>query len=611
MKDSTYSKIIKLVTPYWGLLILSTISAFIYVVFNSLSIWLTASLFYNILSDFNQLILNNNQLTQESTGLNDRLKILTNNIILRSTPLESLKVLCITLLGSFFIKNLFLYVKNISVNIIQYRLITKLRGDLYSHLQKMSMSYFDKSKSGELSSIVINDVSKMRVAFGSGFHKIFVEPINILTFITLLFIINVKLALISLLIVPLTGAVIVFIAKSIRRKSARASQKIASIMNLMSENLNSIRVVKAFTMEDQETEKFKLEQHKHFKLIFRQAKLSLISAPITEFIGSIIAVTLLWIGGVDVLVNESMNSEDFIRFILILFSALAPIKSLSNVGVKVQDGIAAADRVFSILNETSAIVSKPNAIIIKEFKKNIIFDNVKFRYDTSNDVLKGVSFKFMKGKVLAIVGPSGAGKSTLADLLPRFYDINSGSIKIDGNDLKDFDINSLRKLMGIVSQDSILFNDSIEKNIAYGLKKYSFSDLETATKIANAYDFIMNQPKGFKTIIGEKGTRLSGGQKQRLAIARAILKNPPILILDEATSSLDTESERLVQSALETLMNNRSVIVIAHRLSTIKRADHIIVMDKGQIISQGNHDRLLSEDGLYAQLYKNQFDDIK
>ena len=611
MKDSTYSKILKLITPHWGLLVLSTMSAFIYVLFNSVSIWLIASLFNNILSDFNQLILNNDELIKGSTSINDRLKILTNNIILRPTPLESLKVLCITLLGSFFIKNIFLYIKNISVNIIQYRLITKLRGDLYSHLQKMSMSYFDKSKSGELSSIVINDVSKMRVAFGSGFHKIFIEPINILTFVSLLFIINVKLALISLIIVPLTGIVIVFIAKSIRRKSTRASQKIASIMNLMSENLNSIRIVKAFTMENQETEKFKLEQHKHFKLIFRQAKLSLVSAPITEFIGSIIAVSLLWIGGVDVLVDKSMNSEDFIRFILILFSALAPIKSLSNVGVKVQDGVAAADRVFGILNETPSIVSKSNAIIIKEFKKNIIFDKVRFRYDTSNEVLKGVSFEFKRGVVLAIVGPSGAGKSTLADLLPRFYDINSGNIKIDGKDLKELDVNSLRRLMGIVSQDTILFNDSIEKNIAYGLKKYNFSDLERAAKTANAYEFIMDQPNGFGTIIGEKGTRLSGGQKQRLAIARAILKNPPILILDEATSSLDTESERLVQSALETLMRNRSVIVIAHRLSTIKRADHILVMDKGQIISEGNHDKLLSEKGLYTQLYKNQFYNVK
>tara|TARA_X000001036_G_scaffold170576_1_gene161344 strand:+ start:375 stop:2174 length:1800 start_codon:yes stop_codon:yes gene_type:complete len=596
-----------LAMPYWPLLLLSTLFAFIYVAFNGLSVWLTASLFNNILIDFDKLLASQHLVIQENFSLNDQLKYWTNNLILRDTALESLKVLCLTLLFSILIKNISLYIKNISLTYIQYGILKKLSIHLYSHLQHMSLSYFDKNKSGELASIMVNDVSNMRAAVSISFQKLFVEPINILVFICLLFIINIKLALVATIIVPLTGVVIVYIGKSIRRKSKRTSEKIANIMSMMTENLNSIRIVKSFNMEKFETERFISEQKRYYRLLLRRAKLTTFSSPITELIGTTIGVILLWTGSYEVLVNNSMNSEDFIRFILILFSVLGPIRSLSNVSIQLQAGAASADRVFDVLDAPVTIYSKPESKNIKEFKERIVFENVGFNYENSKNILKDVSFNINKGTMMALVGASGAGKSTIADLIPRFYDVISGKISIDGVDIRDIELGSLRNLMGIVSQETILFNDTIGANIKYGLKNISDSKLEQAAKNANALDFILKQTDGFNTQIGERGIRLSGGQKQRLAIARALLRNPPILILDEATSSLDTESEYLVQKAIDALMVQRTVLVIAHRLSTIKKADSIIVMENGQISAVGKHKDLLKENEIYSKLYNKQF----
>ena len=607
MEKSIYRRLYDLVAGYWPFLLASSISAFIYVAFNGLSVWLTATLFNNILTDFDELIKTQSLLASSKASLNDQLKFWTNKLILRDTAIESLKVLCYTLIASFLIKNIFLYIKNISLTYIQFNLIKKLRAQLYSHLQSLSLSFFDKRQTGELSSIVINDVSNMRVAFGTSFHKLFVEPINILVFISLLFIINLKLALLSIVIVPLTGAVVVVIGKSIRRRSRRTAEKIARIMGIMSENLNSIRIIKSFAMEAFEINRFKQEQERHYTLDLRQAKLRLISSPVTEMIGAFIAVVLLWIGGHDVLVSNDMTSEDFIRFILILFSVLQPIRSLSKVGINLQNGFASADRVFNVLDTVPAIVSKPNAIKIKDVKGEITFNNVGFNYDGTDRILKDISFTMKKGTVTALVGASGAGKSTIADLIPRFYDVINGQIEIDGNDIRDLDINSLRRMMGIVSQETILFNDTIGANIKYGLLSVTDDQLKKAAKNANAYDFISEQPNGFETVIGEKGVRLSGGQRQRIAIARAILKNPSILIFDEATSSLDTESEFKVQKAIDNLMADRTVLVIAHRLSTVESADKIIVMEDGEIADFGSHQDLLKKDGVYTRLYKKQF----
>ena len=606
MSQSIYSRLGRLIFPYWPVLLVSTISALIYVVFNSLSIWLTASLINNILTDFDKLVENHRALSNEIISLNDQLKYWTNELILRDSPLETVKILCIIILAVFIIKNIFLYIKNICLTYVQYNLITKIRNDLYHHFHNLSLSFFDREKSGELTSIVVTDVSNMRIALGTSFHKLFVEPINILMFISLLFIINTKLAIYATAIIPITAMIIFWIGRSIRRKSRRTAKQIAGIMGIITEILNSIRVVKAFGTEDIERKRFKQEQDHYYNLISKRAKLRLITSPITETIGAMIGVSLLWVGGVDVLVTGTMSSEDFIRFILILFSVLGPVRLLSNVSVNLQTGVASAERVFNILDTPPDIIEKPDALDLKDFSKEIQFDSVGFNYDGGGKVLSDVSFSIHKGSIVAIVGPSGAGKSTIADLIPRFYEVKEGAITIDGQDIRDIKLFSLRDKMGIVTQETILFDETIEFNITYGISESTEEDLIASSKAANAYDFIQDQPNGFQTVIGEKGVKLSGGQRQRIAIARAIFNNPPFLILDEATSALDTKSERLVQNALDNLMKNRTVLVIAHRLSTVKNADQIIVMDAGKIIQKGTHQELIQNDGLYNRLYQFQ-----
>ena len=606
MSQSIYSRLGRLIFPYWPVLLVSTISALIYVVFNSLSIWLTASLINNILTDFDKLVENHRALSNEIISLNDQLKYWTNELILRDSPLETVKILCIIILAVFIIKNIFLYIKNICLTYVQYNLITKIRNDLYHHFHNLSLSFFDRTKSGELTSIVVTDVSNMRIALGTSFHKLFVEPINILMFISLLFIINTKLAIYATAIIPITAMIIFWIGRSIRRKSRRTAKQIAGIMGIITEILNSIRVVKAFGTEDIERKRFKQEQDRYYNLISKRAKLRLVTSPITETIGAMIGVSLLWVGGVDVLVTGTMSSEDFIRFILILFSVLGPVRLLSNVSVNLQTGVASAERVFNILDTPPDIIEKPDALDLKGFSKEIQFDKVGFNYDGGGKVLSDVSFSIHKGSIVAIVGPSGAGKSTIADLIPRFYEVKEGAITIDGQDIRDIKLFSLRDKMGIVTQETILFDETIEFNITYGISESTEEDLIASSKAANAYDFIQDQPNGFQTIIGEKGVKLSGGQRQRIAIARAIFNNPPFLILDEATSALDTKSERLVLNALDNLMKNRTVLVIAHRLSTVKNADQIIVMDEGKIRQKGTHQELIQNDGLYSRLYQFQ-----
>ena len=598
----------KLVINQWPYLLLSTLAALVYVALNSASIWLIASLINNIVMDFEQLLADHTRLAEQGAlSLNEKLKFWSNGFILRDTAQDTLKVLCLTIMVVFLAKNVFLYLKNISMTLVQYHLITEIRNRLYKHFNSQSLSYFHQKKSGELTSIIINDVANLRRALGTSFHQLLVEPINLLAFTVLLFIINWKLALISVVIVPVSGITIMTIGRSIRRKSRRTAAMIAGITNIITETFSSIRVVKAFAMEGYEVQRFFKETHKYFKLILRRAKLRLLASPITETLGVMMGVLLLWVGGMEVLSGKGLTPEDFLRFILLLFAMMDPLRKLSNVNVELQAGAASAERIFAILETPPTIVDKFDAVIIDTFKDKIQINDVSFKYESDDTVLKNISFEIKKGSAVALVGSSGAGKSTLADLIPRFYDVNQGAIEIDGQDIRHVTLNSLRRLMGIVTQETILFNDTVKANIAYGQKDVDDEQVIAAAKAANALEFIEELPKGLDTVIGEKGVKLSGGQRQRLAIARAIMKNPPILILDEATSALDTESERLVQEALETLMTDRTVLVIAHRLSTVTNADKIIVMEKGLIKEMGTHDELIQKNGLYSNLYNIQF----
>jgi len=610
MSGSIYRRMGQLLFHFWPYIFISSLAAIVFVFLNTASIWLTASLINNILADFDKIV----QAQAEWAGkagltLNEKLKYWTNVLILRETPLESLKILCLSILTVFFIKNIFLYIKNILLRIVELKLVKEIRDRLYIHIQTLSLGYFNRQHSGTITSIVMNDVEQLQTALAVVFQRLFVEPINILTFVALLFIISWKLALIAIIIIPLAGIAIFSIGRSIRRKSRRTQAKIAEIMQILTETVTSIRIVKAFVNEKEEVKNFTRESKQYFKLLLKRARLDLISGPTTETFGVIIGVVLLWYGGMEVLAQKGVSAEDFIRFILILFSILGPIKQLSNVNLKIQIGAASAERIFGLLDTPPEIVEDPDPVELDVFNNAIEFDQIHFEYsDADERVLDGVSFTIKKGEIVALVGPSGSGKSTIADLIPRFFDVSKGALRIDGKNVRKISFSSLRGSMGIVTQEVILFNDTIRKNIAYGQSDVTEEAIQKAAEAANALEFIKQTPDGFDTLIGERGVNLSGGQKQRLAIARALLKNPPILILDEATSALDTESEKMVQKAIEVLMKDRTVLVIAHRLSTVQNADKIVVLDKGKILEVGSHNELYEKGGLYRRLYDIQFD---
>ena len=609
MNQSSHIRLFKIILTYWPLLIASSIAAIIFVLFNSASIWITATMINNVLIDFNALDAENSRLLAlESLSANEKLKLFSNNLLLKKTAIDTVSAVCVALIAVFTFKNIALYIKNITLSIIQFKLIRDLRNKLYEHLHYLSLSYFNKNKSGKLTSVLVSDIDNMKNSLSTSFQKLFVEPINILTFLILLFIISPKLASIAITVVPLSGVIIFGIARSIRRRAARTQEQLAGITSVIAETLGSIRIVKAFAMKAYEVKRFSSETQKYYKLMLRKDILRLVSSPVSEIVGASIAALLLWVGARDVLLAQSITSEDFIRFILLLFSLFGPMKNLSNVFNELQNGLASADRVFSILDVKSDITNAPSALHIDSLKKDIVFKDVSFHYGNKDEeVLSNINLSIKSGEIIALVGPSGGGKSTLVDLMPRFYDTIKGSISIDNNNIKDIDITSLRSLMGIVTQETFLFNDTVKANISYGVESIGYDTIKAAAVAANAHDFIEKLPDGYDTVIGERGVSLSGGQRQRVAIARALVKNPPILILDEATSSLDTESEKKVQQAIEKLMRNRTVIVIAHRLSTVHNADKIIVLDKGKIVDQGSHQELINRDGIYKQLHNMQF----
>jgi len=612
---NVYLRVLKLVKPYWAVLLLSFVTSLIYVAFNSSSVWLTGS-FTKVFfpepknGEIHQGLPMAPATSEKSRGgVNEALKKFTDRLILRDTPVRSLKALCVMIFITFLLKNVFLYIKNVAISYVQLRMINDVRNKIYMHLHDLSLSYFNRKRGGEITSIIMNDVNAMRNSFTVSFDKLLVEPINILTFMALLFIISWRMALMAVVILPISGYIITKIGKSIRRKSIRTSRQIAGIMAILDETLQGMRVVKAFAMEKFEINRFVGESQKYFKLLFRRKKLREISSPINETFGVLIGILLLWFGGNHVLAGTGIDAEDFIRFIIMLFAIMTPIKSLNNVTMELQEGMASAQRVFSVIDEQPDVVEKPNALVISDFNDSIVYKDVSFKYETSRaEVLDRVNLEIKKGEIVAIVGHSGAGKSTLVDLLPRFYDPTSGQILIDGIPNDRLTFASLRSLMGIVTQHTILFNDTIFNNIAYGIRDFDPEKVRAAADAANALEFIEEFPDKFETMIGDKGLRISGGQRQRLAIARALLKNPPILILDEATSSLDTESEQKVQAAIEHLMKERTVLVIAHRLSTIQNANKIVVLDHGRILETGTHNELLNrENSVYRTFYETQF----
>ena len=584
-------------------MIASIFSSIVYVVLNSLSIWLIGTMLGNIMSGDPSSI-------QSPSNLNEQLNFLIQNLIGKGTQLEQIKRLCIMLGVIFLSKNILFYISNLIMAYVQNNVITKIRIKLFQHISTLSLSFFNNNKTAELSSILIRDIAGMRVAFSQSLQKIIIEPISVISFLFLLFIINFKFTILVIIIIPLSGFFSYKVGQSIRRKSKRSSVQSAGILNIIKETLSNIKIVKIFNLENEENEKFVKENNKYFNLIFKQSRLSNLLTPINETIGLIVGVLLIWFGGISVLQQGAMSSEDFIKFILLLFAMLQPIRKLANVNVLFQNGIAAAERVFSVFDNHDKIPESKNAFKINSFKNSINFKDVNFKYEGQDSlILDNINLEICKGQTVAIVGKSGAGKTTLTDLLPRFYDPISGNIFIDNINLKDLNLKNLRDLYGIVTQNVILFNDTIKNNIIHGNKNASENDINKAVKSANIQDLVEKLDNGLNTYIGENGVKLSGGEKQRLSIARALIKNPDILILDEATASLDSESEKMVHSAIDNIIKNRTVIIIAHRLSTIINADKILVMNDGKIVESGSHNELLKNNGYYKKLYDIQYDE--
>jgi len=530
-----------------------------------------------------------------------------NQWLLADSKIESLKRLCIFILLVFLIKNIFWYLQSYLIVQVEQGVIMDLRNQLYSHYHNLPLEYFHGKKSGVLISRLTNDINLVRGAVANGFAEAIRQIFLYITYMFLVIWASWKLSLIVLVLLPFGIIVISKFGKKVKKNSILTQQKMGNLTSVLQETIYGIRVIKAFAMEKFELEKFKNFAKDYFKTMVKLTRIGSLAPPLTEMLGVLAGVTILWFGGKQILGGSEFTVDRFFLFLVALFSLMQPVKKLSHINIDIQQGLAAADRVFEVLETEPKIQNPPQPVKLKFFEKEINFENIVFHYDNHKPVLEEINLKIKRGEIIAVVGPSGAGKSTLMDLLARFYDPQEGKITIDGTDVRKIELNSLRNLLGIVTQETMLFNDSVWNNIAYGHNGASTEMVEKAARAANAHDFIVNLPESYQTVIGDRGVKVSGGERQRLAIARAIFKNPPILIFDEATSALDSESEKLVQEAIEHLMQGRTVFVIAHRLSTVQNADTIVVLDKGRIVQVGQHAELIKQEGLYKKLYNLQF----
>ena len=532
-----------------------------------------------------------------------------NDFVLSGDKPEVLIKICFLILAAFLFKNIFGYMQGYFMAFVEHASMKDLRDDAYKHLHKLPIGYFKSERVGNIISRFTNDVNVIQLSISTTFSNLIKEPLTIIVFLGIAISISWQLSLFAFIIVPIASLIIAWIGNKLKKQTIIIQTKLADITSILQETISGVKIVKAFGMEHFENRRFMDETKSYFKLVLKIVRIRNLSSPITEILSVIIGAVIIYYGGILVLVDRTLNASEFLGFLFAIFQMMPPIKELGSVNNRIQEASAAADRIFEITDIEPHIKNIPNAIQLKDFKNALEFKNVSFKYEDSDvKVLDNLNFSVKRGEIIALVGPSGGGKSTLADLIPRFYDPTEGQIVIDGNNIKDVTIESLRSKMGIVTQETFLFNTNIAENIAYGLTDYPIEKIIEAAKTANAHNFINEMPKGYNTIIGERGVKLSGGQRQRLTIARALLKNPEIMIFDEATSALDNESEILVQEAIERLMMNRTTFVIAHRLSTIRNATNILVLDRGRIIQQGSHDKLIAEEkGLYKKLYEMQF----
>ena len=597
-----FYRVLAYAIPYWGYAAINTLFNLLTIVFSLFSFALLIP-FLNLLFGINALVTVKPALHFTTKSLLDFINYSISQIIIHDGKIQALVFICLLILGTFFLRNLSRFFAMYFMANVRVGSVKGIRNDIYSKLLILPLSFYKQRNKGDIISRTTTDVQEVEYSIMNYLEMIVRDPLTIIAYLVFMISMSPRLTLFVLLILPLTGLIIGRIGKSLRKQSKIGQEHYGGLLGMIEESIGGLRIIKAFNAIRYSDEKFKQSNSVYARLLIWIYRRRDLSSPLSEFLSSVVIVVVLWFGGRMVLADSpTIKAADFITYIVVFSQIIPPAKMFTQGFYSIQKGIASAERIFEILDADEVIVEKPDALPLKKFNKEIEYRKVSFQYE-NEPILKNINLRIPKGKIVAVVGESGAGKSTLVDLLPRFYDVSEGALLIDGIDVRDYHIDQLRNQMGIVSQDTILFNDTVFNNIAFGLTDVSEEDVKEAAKVANAHDFIMQMENGYHTNIGDRGMKLSGGQRQRISIARAVLANPPILILDEATSSLDTESEKLVQEALYNIMRDRTTVVIAHRLSTIKHSDEIVVIKKGEIVERGTHQQLIAKNGVYRRLH--------
>lgn len=603
----TYFRLLSFAKPIEKFAIPYVIATLLSIIFGTLNLTLLVPLFETLISKGSSSITSVANKATSSFDITSQLKDFVNQSIVTNGQSTTLSYVCMVIVVSVLLSNLFRYFSQRYMEDLRVHTLLNLRKTVFNNVMNLHVGYFSNEKKGDIISKVASDVQVVQYTVTNTLQVVFKEPLTLIFYILVLLSISVKLTLFSLLVIPISAFIISKIVKRLKQQAKEAHESFAKMIGFLDEALGGIKIIKAFNGTQRIKEKFHEENVFYSNINRKMVRRQQLGSPVSEFLGVLMVSMIVWYGGNLIISGDSgaLSTSQFIGYIAIFSQVMRPAKALTDSFSGIHSGIAAGERVLDLIDTKPAFTDQSDAKTLSSFNEKITLENVSFNYGEI-EILKQISLTIEKGKTVALVGPSGGGKSTLLDLIPRFHDPKSGAIKIDGNNYTDLTVESIRSQMGLVNQDSFLFNDSIFNNIAFANPNASEQEVIAAAKVANAHGFIMETEAGYQTNVGDRGNKLSGGQKQRICIARAVLANPPIMLLDEATSALDTESEKLVQNALNNLMQNRTSIVIAHRLSTIQHADKIVVLDKGKIVEEGSHAELIAQKGLYNRLIEMQ-----